>query len=236
MIRSCKKDNCYYFKNPWNLIEIFNAIILIVLIITRFYSLLWISNYVLDGSDIEYVPLQKMVFMHDIERYTTGIISLLLWIKLFRYLSFMKRFQFIFELLTYAVTDLFFFLIMFFIFIIGMAQMAFLFFLQDVVGFRSFLISIVTLIKGVTGGLDSDALETSNRFFGPLYVVCFNIIVVIILINIFLAIINDAYDQIRKNREDESLHSLCQLCHVCNGNGGVTENISNEEHDEKRDM
>jgi polycystin 2 len=221
MYLSCKNDNCYYFKNPWNLIEIFNFIMLIIVFVLRVYSITWISSNLL-GASYNYVPLQRMVFTNDIERYATGVNGLLLWIKLFRYLTFMKRFQFIFDLLSYAVADLFFFLVMFFIFIIGMAQMGFLFFYQDVPGFRSFLISIITLIKGITSGLDSDALESSNRFFGPLFFLSFNIVVILILINIFLAIINEAYEEISRRRRDnennesKDIQSFLELCECHN--------------------
>lgn len=220
MYMSCKYDNCYYFKNPWNLIEIFNFMMLFIVCVLRIYSITWISENLLEDVN-RYVPLQRMVFTNDIERYATGVNGLLLWIKLFRYLTIMKRFQFIFDLLSYAVTDLFFFLIMFFIFIIGMAQMGFLFFFQDVSGFRSFLISIITLIKGITSGLDSDALESSNRFFGPLFFLSFNIVVILILINVFLAIINEAYEEVsRRRRLDEN-----SALNIANQGNGSIQNI-----------
>ena len=54
-------------------------------------------------------------------------------------------------------------------------QVAYLFFYSDVEDFRSFSISLVSLFRGISGGLDVDSLTESNRIFGPLYFVFFKV-------------------------------------------------------------
>ncbi len=92
------------------------------------------------------------------------------------------------------------------------------------------------MIKGITSGLDSDALESSNRFFGPLFFLSFNIVVIIILINVFLAIINEAYEEVsRRRRLDQdnngsngsngSIQNILELCEFKNNS---TESVENE--------
>ena len=66
-------------------------------------------------------------------------------------------------------------LLQFIVFFIVLHQVAYLFFFTDVQDFRSFSISLVSLFRGISGGLDVDALTESNRIFGPLYFVSFNV-------------------------------------------------------------
>ncbi len=54
-------------------------------------------------------------------------------------------------------------------------QVGFVFFYQQVDAFSSIGASIVTLISGLTGGLDAGALAASNRILGPLFFIAFNV-------------------------------------------------------------
>jgi hypothetical protein len=102
-------------------------LLLAVLFSLRVYTVSWVnSRLTILGS--QYVPLQHMVVINDCERFLSGIIGFNLYIKMFKYFRHINRFQFLFDLLKRAFIDLIFFLIIFFVFIIGMAQMGFLFF------------------------------------------------------------------------------------------------------------
>lgn len=151
------------------------------------------------------MPLQKIIFYTDIERAFTGIGGFLIWLRLFKFLDKRHpRFGVIFNVLKSASKDLFFFVIVFLVFIVAMAQCGFLFFFQRVNGFRSFFISCLTLIKGMMGGLETDELEAANRFFGPLFYIIFNLFVVLILVNMFIAIISEAYEDVTDTEDDGS--------------------------------
>lgn len=191
-----------YWRDPWNYLEWINIFIFVMVMIVRFYTIGWINS---NGDRLTrgYVPLQLLVFLNDFERYSSGVNAFLLWFKMFKYLSFINRFKILFDIFSIAFVDLFFFLIIFLIFFIGMAQTGFLFFFQDVYDFRSFSISIVTLFKSLSGGLDSDALAESNRIFGPAFFVFFNVIVILVLINVFLAIVNESYDTVSSMHKNQ---------------------------------
>ena len=75
------------------------------------------------------MPLQKIIFYTDIERAFTGMGGFLIWLRLFKFLDKRHpRFGVIFNVLKSASKDLFFFVIVFLVFIIAMAQCGFLFF------------------------------------------------------------------------------------------------------------
>jgi len=141
-----------------------------------------------------YMPLQYMVVLQDVERYLMGVNSFLLWFKVFKYLQYIEPFQVFFRLFSNAIQNLFWFALLFIVFFLGLGQMGFLFFLQNVREFRSLPISLLTLFSSLFGGLNAEDLAQSNRFIGPMYFIFVNMLVVLVLVNVFLAILNKSFD------------------------------------------
>jgi hypothetical protein len=56
--------------------------------------------------------------------------------------------------------------------------------------FRSFQVSFLSLFKAVVGGMDYEALSDASRYYGPIYFITFQIVVLLIMVNVFLAIMN----------------------------------------------
>jgi hypothetical protein len=110
--------------------------------------------------------------------------------------------SFLLRIMSRASTDIFFFALMFFIFFLGFAQAGYLAFSVDVADFRTFSISLLTLVRAFVGDLDYEALSSSNRVYGPFFYILYYIVVLLVLINVFLAILNDAYTSVRQ--EDEA--------------------------------
>ena len=63
----------------------------------------------------------------------------------------------------------------------------------DVEGYRTVFDSVMSLLQLLLGVFDYDALWRSNRALSPLLFLAFTVVVVFILLNIFLAIIHDAF-------------------------------------------
>jgi hypothetical protein len=64
--------------------------------------------------------------------------------------------------------------------------------------FRSLTFSFVSLFRSIVGEMDYEALQQSSRVFGPLYFIVFQVMVLLILVNVFLAIMNDAYSFVKE--------------------------------------
>ena len=72
---------------------------------------------------------------------------------------------------------------------------------NDMAEFRSLIQSIFTLFRCILGDFNFHMMEQTNRYLGPSFFISFQVLVFFILINMFLAIINDSYVEI-KNREE----------------------------------
>ncbi|KAL0235599.1 hypothetical protein GEMRC1_002181 [Eukaryota sp. GEM-RC1] len=71
----------------------------------------------------------------------------------------------------------------------------------DVYEYRSMKHASLSLFRIVVGDFDYDALFLANRVLGPTFLVSFMFLVFFVLLNMFLAIINDTFTLVR---EDES--------------------------------
>jgi hypothetical protein len=92
------------------------------------------------------------------------------------------------------------------IFYFGFAQMGYLAFSVDVDEFRTFSMTLLTLFRSLVGDLDYDTLYDANRVVGPIFYITFYTLMLLILVNVFVAILGDAHQTIRQEdqeKEDE---------------------------------
>lgn len=119
------------------------------------------------------------------------------WIKLFKYISFNRTLKQLQETLSRCAFDITGFLIMFMIIFIAYAQLGYLIFGSVVTDFSTFRESLFTLFRIILGDFDFHALERANRVLGPTYFISYVVLVFFVLLNMFLAIINDTYSEVK---------------------------------------
>lgn len=67
----------------------------------------------------------------------------------------------------------------------------------QVYDFRSFKDSVFTLFRMILGDFNFRAIESASTFLGPTYFLCYIFFVFFVLLNMFLAIINDTYAEVK---------------------------------------
>src|SRR5690606_10344932 len=134
------------------------------------------------------------------ENAVAGIIFIS-WVKIFKYVSFNKTMTQLSLTLSRCAKDVAGFAIMFFIVFLAYAQLGYLIFGTQVQGFSTFAQSIFTLFRIVLGDFDFEAIETANRVLGPIFFLTYVFFVFFVLLNMFIAIINDTYGEIKAELE-----------------------------------
>ncbi len=86
---------------------------------------------------------------------------------------------------------------MFFIIYFAFVQLGYLLFGIQVYDFRSFTDSVFTLFRMILGDFNFKAIESASTFLGPVYFLCYIFFVFFVLLNMFLAIINDTYADVK---------------------------------------
>ena len=60
-----------------------------------------------------------------------------------------------------------------------------------------------TLLRVILGDFDFEALEAANRILGPLFFLTYVFFVFFVLLNMFIAIINDTYGEIKEEMQNQ---------------------------------
>ncbi|GFS33468.1 polycystin-2 [Trichonephila inaurata madagascariensis] len=86
---------------------------------------------------------------------------------------------------------------MFFIVFFAFAQLGYLLFGTVVRDFSTFAKAVFTLLRLILGDFNFYELEAANRILGPIYFLSYVFFVFFVLMNMFLAIINDTYAEVK---------------------------------------
>ena len=151
----------------------------------------------------EYQSFRKLQYGFTMESYCNAINGLLLWIKLFKYLAIHKRLQFLFTMLGHSSTDLLMFAIVLFIFVIAFGTAGFMTFKSDVSDFRSYNMALISMVRFTVTEMDGDTLMSSTRMWGSFFYFVWSLIMLLILANVFIAILSEAYAAVQADMQDE---------------------------------
>ncbi|PIO61914.1 hypothetical protein TELCIR_16546, partial [Teladorsagia circumcincta] len=99
--------------------------------------------------------------------------------------------------LSRSAKDIGGFAVMFAVFFFAYAQFGYLVFGTQIADYSTFLSSVFALLRTALGDFDFSALSNTNRVLGPLFFVTYVFFVFFVLLNMFLAIINDSYVEVK---------------------------------------
>lgn len=191
-----------YLKNAWNVVDMINIIIFAFVGTMRmyFYNSLEHLDPISYGPD--YVSLQLRVNAFAIESALMSVNAWFLWFKLLKFMSGNPKVAFLTKTFIIAASELLFFFMIFFFLMVGFGHAGYIVFSETSVQFRSFEISFVSIFLATMAGLDADEIGADNVVAGPLFVFLFELSMIVILVNVFLAIINSAYDEVTAESKD----------------------------------
>lgn len=134
--------------------------------------------------------------------YVAVINTIFLSIKLFDYLNKSKYMNMLSKTLYSSREDTFFFLVIFVILIFGFVFLSYISFGWIIEDYSSIGSAVRSCFSITIGDFDYDDLSNANGGMAAIFFFPFNILFVFILTNIFLAIINEAYESNRLSSED----------------------------------
>lgn len=105
--------------------------------------------------------------------------------------------------LARCAKDIFGFSVMFFIVFFAYAQLGYLLFGGIVEGYSSFASTLFSLFRTILGDFDFEALQSAHSSLGPIYFLSYVFFVFFVLLNMFLAIINDSYSDVKSDLAEQ---------------------------------
>ncbi|XP_067092732.1 polycystin-2-like protein 1 [Osmerus mordax] len=189
-----------YFKSIWNTLDVVVIMLAIVAIVFNVFRTLKVDKLLgtlLHNPDI-YADFEFLAFWQTQYNNMNAMNLFFAWIKVFKYISFNKTMTQLSSTLGRCAKDIMGFAIMFFIVFFAYAQLGYLLFGTEVESFSTFVKCIFTQFRIILGDFDYDAIERANRVLGPIYFVTYVFFVFFVLLNMFLAIINDTYSEVKE--------------------------------------
>nr|XP_032805655.1 polycystic kidney disease 2-like 1 protein [Petromyzon marinus] len=193
-----------YFKSVWNCLDIIVIVLSMVAIIFNICRTIAVSNLLgalLNDPNI-YADFEYLAFWQTQFNNMLAINVFFAWIKIFKYVSFNKTLTQLSSTLARCAKDVLGFAVMFFIIFFAYAQTGYLVFGSQVEDFSSFVNCIFTQFRIILGDFDFHAIENANRILGPIYFTTYIFFVFFVLLNMFLAIINDTYTDVKAELAD----------------------------------
>jgi hypothetical protein len=197
----------FKFFSMWNYLEFLNNILFIIGICLRVVFLvrvqLALSSGKLDITTNKYFDVENLATLFQLEANIQSFNVLLSFLKTFKYLQLNVRMNLLWKTLAHASSDLVAFIFFFGLVFLAYATMAHVLFGPEIQGFATYNEAIASCFSMLTGNIDYSDLNLVNRVLGPLFFYSFIILVFLILVNVFLAIITDAYGEVHEKSKSE---------------------------------
>eukprot|EP01112_Ceratiomyxa_fruticulosa_P005485 TRINITY_DN1611_c1_g1_i1.p1 TRINITY_DN1611_c1_g1~~TRINITY_DN1611_c1_g1_i1.p1 ORF type:complete len:721 (-),score=128.88 TRINITY_DN1611_c1_g1_i1:40-2202(-) len=183
-----------YILSVWNLVEVGN---LVLFVISASMYIRYISLPHVDLRLPYYNPTLEYLAAQALDFYNLSAFNILLSaFKTFKFLKLNDRLYLLWRTLDMAWTDLTGFLLIFIIVLLGFLLTGWVTFGSDTFFFSTFVNSFGTCWQFIIGNPpDYNAMYASNRVLGPAFFALFTVFVFFILVNMFIAIINDSYQE-----------------------------------------
>lgn len=186
-----------YFKKFWNYIDL--AFVLmsyatIVLSLLRYYSTeAALKRMRAVAFEPEYGNFEEATGYQVQFDFCMACVLFIQFFKLFKYFAFNRKLGQLNTTLRYCRNGISGYTVMFMVVFFAYAELGYLLFGSQVQRFCGFSTSMVTLFRTVLGDFNYAELEEADPIFAPIFFISYIFVVFYILMNMFLAIVNDAF-------------------------------------------
>ncbi|XP_036017103.1 polycystin-2-like protein 2 isoform X2 [Mus musculus] len=198
-LRKVNEFKSAYFRSVWNWLEM--LLLLLCFLAVSFYAYCNMQSFLLLGQLLKntdsYPDFYFLAYWHIYYNNVIAITIFFAWIKIFKFISFNETMSQLSSTLSRCMKDIVGFAIMFFIIFSAYAQLGFLVFGSQVDDFSTFQNSIFAQFRIVLGDFNFAGIQQANWILGPIYFITFIFFVFFVLLNMFLAIINDTYSEVK---------------------------------------
>ncbi|XP_055995228.1 uncharacterized protein LOC125649388 [Ostrea edulis] len=204
--KKIKEQGKMYFTQFWNIFE------LVILALSYAIGLVFIWRAVLcvrslnkiEENPTSFVNMHFTVMLDDLSSWFIAFLVFFLNVRFLRLLRFNKKISLLSSTLQHSGKMLLSFSFVFNIAFLSFACTAYLFFMSRLFEFRSYIVTLETLLSMMLGKFDYEAAYSATRISGPLLFGFFSVCFSFILINFFLTILMEAFETVRRYPVNQS--------------------------------
>ncbi|CAF3586332.1 unnamed protein product [Rotaria socialis] len=206
LIRIFNKKLLFLF-NLWNSIDLILLILSFLCILFELLNYLSTRKYLGELLKIEnnYPNFDELFASKLNADFYLGVTLAITWLKIFKYLNINKTMLLLNKTISSCLNEIFAFTSVFLIIFLAYTQFGWILFGRHLTEWRSFRTSIFTLFRMILGDFDLYAMINVGEIIGPLFLFSYIYFVYFVLLNMFLAIINETYSRIESDPTLETL-------------------------------
>ncbi|XP_078349560.1 polycystin-1-like protein 2 isoform X5 [Oculina patagonica] len=199
------RQRCAYFKLFWNwmeLLQIFGAVAALVMF---FFKEMYTSQYVkrVQNNPFETSSTDYIVLWSDLEIYLLAFVIYIVTMKFLRLIRFNRHICQVTATMQRALNHLLSFFLVFIAIILAYTQLGVLVFGASVPAYSSMFQAMRSVCQMILGGETYfHELKATSRIVGPLFVFCYMLSMSMIMLNMFLAILNESYEEVKEIEGD----------------------------------
>lgn len=195
------RQSCSYFRSFWNWTNLLQLIFATTTIAFFFFKEKYVSSFVkqVQENPFETASADYVLFWSDMEMIVLSVVVFIVTVKFLRIIRFNRHVCQMVSSLKLSAPHISSYSVLFFVNILSFTLFGVLVFGNDMEPYHSFLEALVTLIQKFLGGdLHFYDLQSSNRILGPIFVFGYMLSMGFILINMFVAILNESYESVKE--------------------------------------
>lgn len=195
-----------YFRGFWNWVELLQILTAFSSVVIYFLKAKYTSSFVkkvrnnpFETSSADYIVLWSMI-----EIYVLSFLIFIVTMKFLRLIRFNRHVCQMMGTLARAARPLVSYFVVFVSAVLAYTQLAFLLLSSTMGPYSSFLNSLRAVLQMLLGGkMFFYEIKSVNSLLGPLFVFLYMFTMMFILLNMFLAILNESYWEVVDSPEDD---------------------------------
>lgn len=201
------RQRCAYFRNVWNFIEIlqlaFSSMVVIFYVLKS--KLILKKVLKLKQNPFLNVSFHDVITWNNAENAVLALTVFIATLKILPMIRFNPHVILLLQSLRSSRELLLSFSVLFFVIFVSYAQLSRLAFGGNVYQYSSFLRSLAAeLLMCLGGSMHLEELRGANRYLGPFFSFTFVSLMSFIVVNFFVAILNDSYEYAKEDIDKNS--------------------------------
>ena len=196
-----------YFRQFWNWLELLLLVVSLATVVVSFLKGKHTSVYVkkIQKNPYDTFSSDNIMYLLDVETYLLSVAIFIITLKLLRLVRFNHHICQMHGTLKRSAQPILSFSLLFAVAVVAFSHFGYLCFGATLANFSSFFKSLrLVLLMSVGKSINNAELHQKYTFLGPLYLFLFLMVMLFLLINIFVAVLVDAYGEIREDKEHGS--------------------------------
>ena len=199
-----------YFLEPWNLIDLFQVCLSLLVVVLFLVKSKLILNNILKLRENPFVTIsfQEAVSWNNAENATLSLAVFITTIKLLRMIRYNSHISALSATISLSRATLLSYSVLLFVIILAFTLLGHLLYGADLYAFRSLQRTLSSvMLMSIGKRMQLDELQRVDRTLGPLFGFSFKFIMVFIFVNFFVAILNDSYEDVKSNPDQTKKES-----------------------------